>query len=66
VQAGQAEGSIARGRDAEDLGRLLLTLLLGLRVLTRGRPDRAVMEGALRQGLGLLDEAPDASAIRSA
>ncbi|MBU8539311.1 TetR/AcrR family transcriptional regulator [Falsiroseomonas tokyonensis] len=58
VQAGQAEGSIAAGRDAADLARLLMTLLLGLRVLARGRPDRAVMEGALRQGLSLLDEPP--------
>lgn len=55
VLAGQADGSISLARDADDLARLLMTLLLGLRVLARGRPDRATMQGAVRQALALLD-----------
>ncbi|MGK7864221.1 TetR/AcrR family transcriptional regulator [Falsiroseomonas sp. E2-1-a4] len=54
VLAGQADGSIA-ARDPDDLARMLMTLLLGLRVLARGRPDRATMQGAVRQALALLD-----------
>ncbi len=55
ILAGQADGSIAPQRDAEDLARLLMTLLLGLRVLARGRPHRATLQGAVRQALILLD-----------
>ncbi|MDP3417397.1 TetR/AcrR family transcriptional regulator [Falsiroseomonas sp.] len=55
VLAGQADGSINATRDPDDLARMLMTLLLGLRVLSRGRPDRATMQGAVRQALALLD-----------
>lgn len=55
VLAGQADGSINATRDPDDLARMLMTLLLGLRVLARGRPDRATMQGAVRQALALLD-----------
>jgi TetR/AcrR family transcriptional repressor of nem operon len=55
VMAGQRDGSINADRDASDLARLLLTTVIGLRVLARGRPDRALLEGAVRQVLVLLD-----------
>lgn len=55
VRAGQADGSINAARDPDDLARMLMTLLLGLRVLARGRPHRATLQGAVRQALTLLD-----------
>ncbi len=55
VEAGQRDGSVNADRNAPDLARLLLTTMIGLRVLARGRPDRAVMEGAVRSLLALLD-----------
>jgi TetR/AcrR family transcriptional repressor of nem operon len=55
VIAGQRDGSINADRDASDLARLLLTTTVGLRVLARGRPDRVVLEGAVRQVLALLN-----------
>jgi TetR/AcrR family transcriptional regulator, transcriptional repressor for nem operon len=55
VIAGQRDGSINADREATDLARLLLTTVIGLRVLARGRPDRALLEGAVRQVLALLD-----------
>jgi TetR/AcrR family transcriptional repressor of nem operon len=55
VVAGQRDGSIDSERDASDLARLLLTTVIGLRVLARGRPERELLEGAVRQVLVLLD-----------
>jgi TetR/AcrR family transcriptional repressor of nem operon len=55
VIAGQRDGSIATHRNAADLGRLFLTTVVGLRVLARGRPERALLEGSVRQALALLD-----------
>jgi len=55
VVAGQRDGSIDTERDASDLARLLLTTVIGLRVLARGRPERALLEGAVRQVLVLLN-----------
>jgi TetR/AcrR family transcriptional repressor of nem operon len=53
--AGQRDGSIDATRDASDLARLLLTTVIGLRVLARGRPERELLEGAVRQVLVLLN-----------
>ena len=55
VIAGQRDGSIDTERDASDLARLLLTTVIGLRVLARGRPERELLEGAVRQVFVLLD-----------
>jgi TetR/AcrR family transcriptional repressor of nem operon len=55
VVAGQRDGSIDTERDASDLARLLLTTVIGLRVLARGRPERELLEGAVRQVLVLLN-----------
>jgi TetR/AcrR family transcriptional repressor of nem operon len=52
--AGQRDGSISPDVDAKDGARLLLTTVMGLRVLARGHPERAVLEGAVRQALSML------------
>ena len=46
VLAGQGDGSIAAAQPAHDLARLLLTTVMGLRVLARG----ATQQGRLRPG----------------
>ena len=53
--AGQKDGSIARGQSPEDLGRHLLGVLMGMRVLARVRPERDLLEGMLRPAMALLD-----------
>ena len=58
VLAGQHDGSIATSIDASDTARLLLTTVMGLRVLARGFPSRAVLEGAARQALSVLGKPP--------
>ena len=57
VAAGQADGSISGRRTPEDLARLLLTTVLGLRVLARTRPEPALLRSAADQALSLLDAA---------
>ena len=54
VIAGQRDGSISPEPNASDVARLLLTTAMGLRVLARGHPKRAVLEGAARQALSVL------------
>ncbi len=54
VIAGQHNGSISPAIDASDIAQLLLTTVMGLRVLARGHPQRAVLEGAARGALSLL------------
>jgi len=56
VAAGQSEGTISGFQSAEDLARLLLSTLLGLRVLARTRPERELFGGVLRPVLALLDD----------
>jgi TetR/AcrR family transcriptional regulator, transcriptional repressor for nem operon len=55
IKAAQAEGTIPRNRPAKDLARLLLGILLGIRVLARSKPERALIEGVARPALALLD-----------
>jgi TetR/AcrR family transcriptional repressor of nem operon len=55
VSAGQADGSIPPGPSPRDLARLLLGVLLGIRVLARSRPQRALLAGVVRPALKLLD-----------
>jgi TetR/AcrR family transcriptional regulator, transcriptional repressor for nem operon len=55
IKAGQADGSIPRERDARDIARLLLGVLLGIRVLARSKPGRALLEGVARPALAMLD-----------
>jgi TetR/AcrR family transcriptional repressor of nem operon len=55
IAAGQSDGTIPAERAPRDLARLLLGVLLGIRVLARVRPDRALLEGVARPALGMLD-----------
>ncbi len=55
VAGGQRDGTIARGHPPRDIARLLLTTVMGLRVLARARPEPALMRGAVRQVLSLFD-----------
>jgi TetR/AcrR family transcriptional repressor of nem operon len=50
-----AAGEVPRARDPQDIARLLLGVLLGIRVLARSRPERALLEGVARPALALLD-----------
>ena len=51
IKAAQAKGHVPRDRIAKDLARLLL----GIRVLARSKPERALLEGVARPALALLD-----------
>jgi TetR/AcrR family transcriptional regulator, transcriptional repressor for nem operon len=55
IKAAQAEGEVPRERAAKDVARLLLGVLLGIRVLARSKPERALLEGVARPALALLD-----------
>jgi TetR/AcrR family transcriptional repressor of nem operon len=54
VLAGQKDGSITKSQPAADLARTLLGLHLGLRVLARTRPEKALLKGAVRSVLAML------------
>jgi TetR/AcrR family transcriptional regulator, transcriptional repressor for nem operon len=54
IAAGQKDGSVTDTRPAKELAKLLLSVLLGIRVLARTRPQRAVLEGAANGVLALL------------
>jgi TetR/AcrR family transcriptional repressor of nem operon len=56
IKAAQADGTVPRKRSAKDIARLLLGVLLGLRVLARSKPERALLEGTVRPALALLDD----------
>jgi TetR/AcrR family transcriptional regulator, transcriptional repressor for nem operon len=55
VKAGQGDGSITRSLPAETLSQHLLGVLMGIRVLARVRPERALLEGVIAPSLALLD-----------
>jgi TetR/AcrR family transcriptional repressor of nem operon len=54
VDAGQADGTITSAETAEDLARLLLGTLMGIRALARLRPERELLEGIVRPITSLL------------
>jgi TetR/AcrR family transcriptional repressor of nem operon len=58
VSLGQAERTISNSVPADDLARLLLGVFLGLRVLARTRPERALLEGLVRPALAMLEKQP--------
>ena len=60
VRAGQAGGTITRSMPAETLSQNLLGVLMGIRVLARVRPERALLEGVVAPTLALLRVAPGA------
>jgi TetR/AcrR family transcriptional repressor of nem operon len=51
IAAGQQNGTITSMQSADDLAKLLLSVLLGIRVLARTRPRRDLLEGAARAAL---------------
>jgi TetR/AcrR family transcriptional repressor of nem operon len=53
--AGQKDGTITKAQPAKDLARFLMSVLLGIRVLARVRPERNLLEGIARSALALLD-----------
>jgi TetR/AcrR family transcriptional repressor of nem operon len=55
VVAGQRTATITTSLPAKSLAGLLLSVLLGIRVLARCRPERQLLEGAARSALALLD-----------
>lgn len=55
IKAGQASGTITRSVSARSLAHHLLAVLMGVRVLARVRPEKALLEGAIRSALALLD-----------
>ena len=55
ILAAQAEKTVSIDIDAGDTARLLLGVLLGIRVLARTKPERAVLEGVVRPALALLE-----------
>lgn len=56
IAAGQASGEISGRQSADDLAGMLLSTLLGIRVLARTRPERPLLEGVLRPLHALLAE----------
>ena len=60
VRAGQANGTITRSLPAETMSRNLLGVLMGVRVLARVRPERALLEGVVTPALALLRAEPGA------
>ena len=48
VAAGQRDGSILTSQPAADIARLALSIILGLRVLARTKPDRELLTGVVR------------------
>ena len=54
VLKAQADETVSSDVDAGDMARLLLGVLLGVRVLARTKPERAMMEGVVRPALALL------------
>lgn len=55
IVAGQADGTISDAAPADDLARHLLGILMGVRVLSRVRPERALLEAVVTPALALLD-----------
>lgn len=55
VAKGQASGTITTAQSADALAGLLLGVLLGIRVLARARPERALLEGVAHTAQAMLD-----------
>lgn len=55
IRVGQADGTITRSLPAERLAQHLLGVLMGVRVLARVRPERALLEGVVAPALAILD-----------
>lgn len=53
IEAGQVDGSIRCSMPAQNVARHLLGVLMGVRVLARVRPERALLEGVIAPALAL-------------
>ncbi|WP_349636750.1 TetR/AcrR family transcriptional regulator [Tardiphaga sp. P9-11] len=56
VKAGQRDGTITKSQSADNLAKLLLGTLLGIRVLARARPEPDLLRGILKPVAALLDQ----------
>ena len=56
VAAGQDDGTISKAIDPDDIARLFLSVLLGIRIMARTNPHREVLEGLARPALALLEK----------
>lgn len=54
IRAAQAEGTIADVHDPDDAAAMLLSLQVGMRVLSRVMPERALLEASVRPALASL------------
>jgi TetR/AcrR family transcriptional repressor of nem operon len=54
IRGGQADGTVTLSLPAEILSQDLLGVLMGIRVLARVRPERALLEGVAAPALALL------------
>jgi TetR/AcrR family transcriptional regulator, transcriptional repressor for nem operon len=64
IEAGQAQGTITSSKPSRSIARHLLGVLMGVRVLARVRPERALLEGVVVPALALLD-GPDVQRART-
>jgi TetR/AcrR family transcriptional repressor of nem operon len=64
IEAGQAQGTITSSMPAKSIAHHLLGVLMGVRVLARVRPERALLEGVVLPALALLDGPDTRSATR--
>jgi TetR/AcrR family transcriptional regulator, transcriptional repressor for nem operon len=51
IKAGQNDGSVRSDVRAIESAKMLLSVLLGIRVLARSRPQRALLEGSVRSAI---------------
>lgn len=51
IKAGQSDGSVRSDIRATESAKMLLSVLLGIRVLARSRPQRALLEGSVRTAI---------------
>jgi TetR/AcrR family transcriptional regulator, transcriptional repressor for nem operon len=61
VSAGQADGTVTQSLPADVLARHLLGVLMGVRVLARVRPEKALLEGVIAPALAQLEPSDDES-----
>jgi TetR/AcrR family transcriptional repressor of nem operon len=55
IFAAQADKTVSTDINVDDAARLLLGILLGIRVLARTKPERAMLEGVVRPALMVLE-----------
>ena len=62
--AAQADGSISARSSPDDIARLLLCSLIGVRILARSRPEPELLQGAVRAAFGVFDAPPQPETTR--